>query len=224
MWHKADWMGHPVRLELTLAGLQVKLANHYTTRGALFEIELTIGIKMDLALNNLQGLICHKTNQPTFRSLHIVSFLSNLNLLSLFLSLNVIIFFFFLLIYMFFYCLHIIFVKIFIFLFFSIVSIFLFRNILSVSSYLNNLVFVHCLNTISSLPFLNIVFVLLKIFLPPPHTFFIGHFPFLPYINILYHLPTFKYSFFPFIIDIYFFPFFLFLSFHFKKKILLLFQ
>ena len=88
-------MGHPVRLELTLAGLQVKLANHYTTRGALFEIELTIGIKMDLALNNLQGLICHKTNQPTFRSLHIVSFLSNLNLLSLFLSLNVIIFFFF---------------------------------------------------------------------------------------------------------------------------------
>ena len=34
MWHKADWMGHPKRLELTLAGLLVKLANHYTTRGA----------------------------------------------------------------------------------------------------------------------------------------------------------------------------------------------
>ena len=34
MWHKADWMGHPMRLELTLAGLLVKLANHYTTRGA----------------------------------------------------------------------------------------------------------------------------------------------------------------------------------------------
>ncbi len=40
----------------------------------LFERELIICIKMDLALNNLQGLICHKTqttkpnnqtNQPT---------------------------------------------------------------------------------------------------------------------------------------------------------------
>ena len=28
-------MGHPRRLELTIAGLLVKLANHYTTRGAL---------------------------------------------------------------------------------------------------------------------------------------------------------------------------------------------
>ena len=27
-------MGNPMRLELTLAGLLVKLANHYTTRGA----------------------------------------------------------------------------------------------------------------------------------------------------------------------------------------------
>ena len=31
MWHKADWMGHLMRLELTLAGLLVKLTNHYTT-------------------------------------------------------------------------------------------------------------------------------------------------------------------------------------------------
>ena len=30
----------------------------------LFEIEVTISIKMDLALNNLQWLICNKT-QPT---------------------------------------------------------------------------------------------------------------------------------------------------------------
>ena len=36
VWHKADWMGHPMRPELTLAGLLVKLANHYTTRGAPF--------------------------------------------------------------------------------------------------------------------------------------------------------------------------------------------
>ena len=34
MWYKADWFGHPMKLELTLAGLLVKLANHYTTRGA----------------------------------------------------------------------------------------------------------------------------------------------------------------------------------------------
>ena len=35
----------------------------YLHLSELFEIEL-IGIKMDLALNNLQRLICHKT-QPT---------------------------------------------------------------------------------------------------------------------------------------------------------------
>ena len=34
MWRMAVWMGHSVRLELTLAGVLVKLANHYTTRGA----------------------------------------------------------------------------------------------------------------------------------------------------------------------------------------------
>ena len=33
----------------------------------MFEIELTIGITMDLAINNLQRLICHKT-QPTYNS------------------------------------------------------------------------------------------------------------------------------------------------------------
>ena len=35
MRHKAEWMRHPMRLELTLAGLQIMLANHYTIRGAL---------------------------------------------------------------------------------------------------------------------------------------------------------------------------------------------
>ena len=33
MWDKVEWMGHPLRLELTLKGLLVELANHYTTRG-----------------------------------------------------------------------------------------------------------------------------------------------------------------------------------------------
>ena len=35
MWHKAEWIGHPLRLELTRVGLLVKLANRYTTKGAL---------------------------------------------------------------------------------------------------------------------------------------------------------------------------------------------
>ena len=35
MWHKAEWMEHQMRLELTLAGLLFNLANHYTTGGAL---------------------------------------------------------------------------------------------------------------------------------------------------------------------------------------------
>ena len=34
MWHKAEWMGHPMRLELTRVGLLVYLANRYTTIGA----------------------------------------------------------------------------------------------------------------------------------------------------------------------------------------------
>ena len=34
MWHKAEWMGRPVRLELTRVGLLDYLANRYTTRGA----------------------------------------------------------------------------------------------------------------------------------------------------------------------------------------------
>ena len=44
--------------------LTIKLCTH----AELFEIELIICIKIDLALNNLQRLICHKiqpTNQPT---------------------------------------------------------------------------------------------------------------------------------------------------------------
>ena len=35
MWHKAEWMGRPMRLELTRVDLLVMLANRYTTKGAL---------------------------------------------------------------------------------------------------------------------------------------------------------------------------------------------
>ena len=37
----------------------------YSCPTEFFEIELIIYIKMDLALKNLQMLICHKNNQPT---------------------------------------------------------------------------------------------------------------------------------------------------------------
>ena len=38
MWLKAEWMGHPMRLELTRVDLLVKLANRYTTKGAPFSL------------------------------------------------------------------------------------------------------------------------------------------------------------------------------------------
>ena len=38
MWHKAIWIGHRVRLELTNEDLLVELANHFTTRGAHIEL------------------------------------------------------------------------------------------------------------------------------------------------------------------------------------------
>ena len=34
MWDKAEWMGRPIKLELTRVGLLVQLTNRYTTRGA----------------------------------------------------------------------------------------------------------------------------------------------------------------------------------------------
>ena len=35
MLHKAEWMGHPMRLELTRVGLLIKAVNRYTNRDAL---------------------------------------------------------------------------------------------------------------------------------------------------------------------------------------------
>ena len=43
--------------------LTIKLCFHAKLK--VFEIEVIIRIKMDLPFNNLQGLLCHKTNQPT---------------------------------------------------------------------------------------------------------------------------------------------------------------
>ena len=34
MWHKAEWMGQPLRNKLFCVGFLAQIANHYTTRGA----------------------------------------------------------------------------------------------------------------------------------------------------------------------------------------------
>ena len=39
MWHKAEWLGHPMRLNAIREALLDQLANQYTTQGAN-EIEL----------------------------------------------------------------------------------------------------------------------------------------------------------------------------------------
>ena len=31
MWHKTEWMEHPIRLELSYEDLTVSIGNHYTT-------------------------------------------------------------------------------------------------------------------------------------------------------------------------------------------------
>ena len=46
--------------------LTIKLCTH--AKLIYFEIELTICLKMDLALNKLSRLICLKPNQPTTQS------------------------------------------------------------------------------------------------------------------------------------------------------------
>ena len=56
MWHKAEWIGHPKRLELTRVGLLVKLANHYTTKVALIVFGLVI--YEALCFNVAQGWMC----------------------------------------------------------------------------------------------------------------------------------------------------------------------
>ena len=59
MWHKAEWMGHPMRPELTHAGLLAKLANRYTTRGALRK-NVVCSYGQWSQCKNSYGLICAK--------------------------------------------------------------------------------------------------------------------------------------------------------------------
>ena len=42
MWHKAEWMGHQMRLGLTRVGLLVKLVNRFTTKGAPSRLEIIV--------------------------------------------------------------------------------------------------------------------------------------------------------------------------------------
>ena len=57
MWHKAEWMGHPMRLELTRVGLLVKLANRYTPKGVLivFGIVIYKAFCFDVAQGRMNG-------------------------------------------------------------------------------------------------------------------------------------------------------------------------
>ena len=57
MWYKADWIGHPMRIELTRVGLLVKLANRYTTRGAPVEYPIVIykALCFDVAQSRMNG-------------------------------------------------------------------------------------------------------------------------------------------------------------------------
>ena len=48
MWHKAEWMGHPMRL--TRVGLLVKLDNRYTTKGAQKRLNIEENVK-ELSFN-----------------------------------------------------------------------------------------------------------------------------------------------------------------------------
>ena len=57
--------------------LTLKLCTQAKLNCELFKIELTICIKMDLTLNNLQRLICHKTqptNQQTVNTWRVINF------------------------------------------------------------------------------------------------------------------------------------------------------
>ena len=66
MWHKAEWMGHSMRLELTLADLLVKLANHYTNRDA--RTTSTIVIYEALCFDVAQGLMNGALNETWTQS------------------------------------------------------------------------------------------------------------------------------------------------------------
>ena len=53
----AEWMGHPMRIELTRVGLLVKLANRYTTKGArvFFGIVIYKALCFDVAQGRMNG-------------------------------------------------------------------------------------------------------------------------------------------------------------------------
>ena len=54
MWHKAEWMGRPIRLELTRVGLLVRLANRYTTRMVLVLV-IYKALCFDVAQGQMNG-------------------------------------------------------------------------------------------------------------------------------------------------------------------------
>ena len=71
MWHKAEWMGRPMRLELTRVGLLVQLANRYTTRGTQAGVNLVI--YKALCFNVAQGRMNGAPNETRTHSCRFAS-------------------------------------------------------------------------------------------------------------------------------------------------------
>ena len=75
MWHKTDWMGHPVRLELTPAGWLVKLAN--ATWIALLWPNIITGLVMRNAIRIYgTAYVCFSVHL-SFRGKHVLIYRYN---------------------------------------------------------------------------------------------------------------------------------------------------
>ena len=71
MWNKAEWMGHPMRLELTREGLPVYLVNHNTTIGT-HENDFMV-IYEDLCFDVAQGRMNGVPNETRTHSCRFAS-------------------------------------------------------------------------------------------------------------------------------------------------------
>ena len=65
MWHSAEWTGHTMRLELILAGLLVKLVNHYSIKDARQQNGIVRKLLLS-GLNILLLVIWRKQSQSTY--------------------------------------------------------------------------------------------------------------------------------------------------------------
>ena len=61
-------MGHPMRLELTQVGLLVKVANHYTTKGAHSPFHISLSLSLSLSPISVSTTSSHVTPVAQFIS------------------------------------------------------------------------------------------------------------------------------------------------------------